>query len=130
MKQILPYFWFLIFTQSIVCMPFDMPDIEIDEPGDLENNVEYGDRFEGDMELTDEQLAAIFGDRNVMVGENYRWPNNKVPYVLSENHTTEQIDLILHAMREIENVSCVRFQKRGDETDYVQFEVCYFRIFL
>lgn len=109
-------------------MPFDMPNIEIDEPGDLENDVEYGDRFEGDMDLTDEQLAAIFGDRNVIVGEKYKWPNNKVPYILSENHTTEQIDFILHAMQEIENVSCVRFQKRSDETDYVQFEVCYFRI--
>lgn len=111
-------------------MPSDMPDIEIDEPGDLETDVEYGDRFEGDMELTDEQLASILGEENAITGDNYRWPNKKVSYVLSENHTTEQIDLILQAMRKIENVSCVRFQKRSDETDYVQFEVCYFRFFL
>lgn len=126
MKQILPYFWFFVFTQNIVCMPV----VEIDDVGDLETDVEYGDRFEGDMELNDEQLAAILGDRNVLVGENYRWPNNTIPYVMSENHTSEQINSILLAMREIEDVACVRFQRRRNQTDYVQFEVCYFRIFL
>lgn len=50
-------------------MPFETSDKEIDELGDLEPEVEYGDRFEGDMDLSDEQLAAIFGDRNVIVGE-------------------------------------------------------------
>lgn len=101
----------------------------IDEHIAHATDFEDGEKFEGDMDSTDEQLAAIFGDRNAIVGVN-RWLNNTVPYVLSENHTREQIDHILYAMQKIENVSCVRFQKRSNETDYVQFEVCYFRIFL
>lgn len=50
------------------------------------------------MDLSDEQFVTIFGERSVIFGENCRWANNKVPYILSENHTTEQIDFILHAM--------------------------------
>lgn len=36
-------------------MPFDMTGQEIDEPEDLESDVEEGDRFEGDIDITDEQ---------------------------------------------------------------------------
>lgn len=41
-------------------MPFDMPDTEIDEPGDLKIDVEYVDRFEVDMELTDRTTCIDF----------------------------------------------------------------------
>lgn len=134
---------FIIFTQAVVSFPngndsgeikyggisVDNGEPDIEEPEDWENEMEYGELFEGDMNLTDDQLAAILGERNVMAEEYYRWPNKTVPYALSEKHTEEQREFIVKAMKEIENHTCVTFKERSNEKDYVQFQVCYFSPF-
>lgn len=85
--------------------------------------MEYGELFEGDMDLNDDQVNAIFGYRNALIQENYRWPNATVLYMLSNEHSHAENKMILDAMRTIESVSCIRFRKRINETDYVQFKV-------
>lgn len=131
---------FIFFTQAIVALPIDLVDVktemigndsdhQIEELADVENEIEYGELFEGDMDLTDDQLAAIIGERNVINGDNYRWPNNTVPYVLSEKHTKEQHEFIVKAMKEIESHTCITFKERSNENDYLQFEVGYFCLF-
>lgn len=102
---------------------------QVEPPDEEPGEYEQGDFFEGDMDLDEEQLALIFGDRNVLIEEKYRWPNETVPYKLSLNHSVAQHAKILEAMKKIEEVSCVRFIQQTNETDYVQFQVGYFRFF-
>jgi len=97
-------------------------EIEAPEDYDWEESGEYGDFFEGDMDLNEDQLAVIFGDRNAISNETYRWPNAIVPFRFSELHSDEQNAYILEAFRQIENVSCVKFRPWTNETDYVQIE--------
>lgn len=78
------------------------------------------------MDLTEDQLGEILGNRNVLKGHNYRWINKTVPYVLSKNHTKRQNRRILKAMATIEQISCIKFVPRSDEADYVQFQVSFF----
>lgn len=85
----------------------------------LMRKYEYGDYFEGDMELDDDQLAAIPGMRNILKKHKYRWPHAIVPFVLSKDYTAEEKENILQALEEIEQVSCVKFLSRSNETDYV-----------
>lgn len=92
--------------------------------GSNEIDAEYGNHFEGDMILNEQQIGALNNDRrNGLVDINYRWPNNTVPYQLSQNHTTAQNAHILRALNMIESVSCIRFQPRINETMFVQLRV-------
>lgn len=76
------------------------------------------------MILTDEQKDALFGrTRNGMIQIGFRWPNKTVPYELSSNHTQEQRDYIELALATMESVSCLKFVRRTDETDYVEVKV-------
>lgn len=119
---------FSIFVLFLWCV-LSIPIVEIEWIDEPDGEYEYGDFFEGDMDLSDEQLAEIYGDRNALIGANFRWPNATVPYKLSANHSLKQKEWILGAMAKIQNVSCVRFRQRINETDYVEFKVCYFRFF-
>lgn len=81
------------------------------------------------MELSEEQIDVVFGNRNALIDEDYRWPNAIVSYELSKNHSAGQNERILKAMKTIESVSCVKFRPRTNETDYVQFKVYVHEIF-
>lgn len=96
-----------------------------------EVDAEYGDHFEGDMILNEQQIDALNNNkrRNGLVDMYYRWPNNIVPYQLSPNHTTAQNAHILRALNMIESVSCVRFQPRINETEFVQLGVRFLNFF-
>lgn len=129
MFKILWFFWILVFcVWCTVSAPIDN-NYEIEWIGDYETDVEDGQYFEGDMILTDDQEAAIFGDRNAMLDRKYRWPNATIPYNLSDHHSDEQNKIIVKAMKQIEKVSCIRFRERTNESDYVQFEVCIYDLF-
>lgn len=85
---------------------------------------EYGDYFEGDMMLSEEQLEAIFSPaRNGLISTKYRWPKKTVPYQLSMDHTKEQRDYIELALKTIESVSCVKFVRRTNQWNYVDVTV-------
>lgn len=111
---------FFIFFVFFVCGTADNI-YEVEWLG-MVDDLEYGSKFEGDMDLNDDQLAEIFHFRNAKIEENYRWPNAVVPYKFSLNHTAEKNAWIVRAMGEIEKFSCVRFVQRTNETDYVQIE--------
>lgn len=85
---------------------------------------EYGNHFEGDMILNEQQMNALNNERrNGMIDINYRWPNKTVPYQLNPNHTTAQNAHILRALNMIESVSCIRFKPRIDETVFIELKV-------
>lgn len=85
---------------------------------------EYGDFFDGDMILDDEQMEDLFSPaRNGLVSTKYRWPNKTLIYQMSEQHTKEQRDYIEKALKTLESVSCVKFVKRTNEQNYVEITV-------
>lgn len=85
---------------------------------------EYGDYFQGDMILDDEQMEELFSPaRNGLVDTKYRWPNKTLIYQLSDEHTKEQSDFIEAALKVVESVSCVKFKRRTDEQQYVEITV-------
>lgn len=98
---------------------------EVEWIGEFDENMEYGNYFEGDMDLSDEQLDEILRGRNTLIDEDFRWPNATVPYQFSAHHSAELKEKIRNAMDTIENVSCVQFVPRSNQSDYVQFSVCY-----
>lgn len=50
---------------------------------------ELAGKFEGDMDLTPEQMTAITrpNQRNGLINVTKRWPNNYVNYVISGNYS-------------------------------------------
>lgn len=86
---------------------------------------EYGNYFEGDMIITEEQKEALFArTRNGLIATKYRWANKTVPYRLTSDHTQEQRNYIEKALRTLESVSCLTFVQHTNEKDYVQLQVC------
>lgn len=87
---------------------------------------EYGDYFQGDMMLREEQFNIISAKtslRNGLLAATYRWPNKTVPYKLNTQHTDQQNSLFEFALKGIESESCVNFVRRTNETDYVEITV-------
>lgn len=58
----------------------------------------------------------------------YRWPNNTVVYNM-DTPPFEQSDkdLVEHSLKQIEEVTCVKFVKRTDEDYFVNLTVITFR---
>lgn len=76
------------------------------------------------MVLTTDQERMLNGlDRTGLIDTSYRWPNNTVPYVLSDIFSQAQKDYIELGLRELERVSCVVFVPRTDEETFVSVEV-------
>lgn len=89
-----------------------------------EDFAEYGNHFEGDMILNEDQLEAILSsNRNGLIETKYRWPNNTIPYQLSSNHTEAQQNYIELGLRTIEAISCVKFVRRTNEENFVNITV-------
>lgn len=84
---------------------------------------EQGDKFEGDMILTEEQMRVI-NDVNGVMDPKYLWPDKRFVYELDRNITNNQTLIIKEAMDKIEEVSCVSFVERTTEEDYVAITVC------
>lgn len=85
---------------------------------------EYGNHYQGDMILNEEQSRSIsIQTRNGVIETKYRWPNKTVPYQLSSNHTKAQQDFIELGLRTLETVSCVKFVRRTTERNFVNMTV-------
>lgn len=90
---------------------------------------EYGDFFEGDMILDEEQMEDLFSPaRNGIISTKYRWPHRTVPYRLSHKHTKEQRKYIELALSEIEKVSCLKFIRQTNEKHYIAITVSSHRL--
>lgn len=129
MKENLWYFAiFFVFMRDAVSQL--IVSEEILKPDEiLHSKYEYGNLFEGDMDLYDEKLAEISDERNVQREHKYKWPNAIVPYVFPGNYSLNQEQMVLEAMKTIEVVSCASFKPRSNGTDHVQFEVSFSRFF-
>lgn len=80
------------------------------------------------MILSAKQQRLLKGmDRTGLIDANMRWPNNVVPYVLSDIFSDEQKNHIEAGLRELERISCLTFVPRTDEVNYVRVNV---RIFV
>ncbi|XP_071747236.1 zinc metalloproteinase nas-4-like [Lepeophtheirus salmonis] len=55
--------------------------------------------------------------RNLIAGEN--WPNNEVPYEISSEYSSSDVDVIKSAMKEIESKTCVKWVPRSGQKNYV-----------
>ncbi|OQV20051.1 putative High choriolytic enzyme 1 [Hypsibius exemplaris] len=59
--------------------------------------------------------------RNADNNPNRRWPNNTVPYIISNAFTSNHKTIIERSHREIENGTCIRFKSRTIERDYIEY---------
>lgn len=64
------------------------------------NPEELGSIFEGDM------IMKI--PKTGLINKNYRWPNNIVPYIFSEELTEEYAKKIEDVMKEFQRKTCLR----------------------
>lgn len=88
---------------------------------------EYGDQYEGDMVLNQEQMEIISTpERNGLILVKYRWPNKTVAYQLNANHTQQQRDFIEISLKTLESVSCLKFVRRTNEEEFVNLTVSFF----
>lgn len=113
--------------RGIVSQPVDthsQKDVECFELAVEPGKYEYGDYFEGDMILTEEQMEDLYSPaRNGLISTKYRWPNKTLPYRLTHEHTKEQRDYIELALRKIESVSCVKFIRQTNQNEYIEITV-------
>ncbi|XP_070501159.1 low choriolytic enzyme-like [Chironomus tepperi] len=94
---------------------------------------QYGDLFQGDIELLPEQIQILnstgeegeLADRTGLISAVYRWPKNRdgkviVPYVISSSdYNSYERKLIKFAMEYIQKYTCIRFIPRVDQYDYI-----------
>lgn len=93
----------------------------------LQSVEELGGQYQGDMVLTAEQTHNLNSPADVgrtgLIDTNYRWPDNTVPYELSDVFDAAQVAHIERGLREIEQATCLRFVRRTTEADYINVTV-------
>ncbi|XP_059351875.1 zinc metalloproteinase nas-8-like isoform X2 [Daphnia carinata] len=75
----------------------------------------------------DKQDPELFGGDIVPTGRKHgvltsreRWPNAKIPYVISSSYTPRQREIIASAINAYHNNTCIRFIRRTTEKNYVR----------
>jgi len=74
--------------------------------------------FEGDIILSDDQKAAK-GQRMALRRESARWPDAKVPYIITGKYSLEERAILAKGMNEFHENSCIEFIPRTTEDDYI-----------
>uniref|UniRef100_A0A1L8EGY5 Metalloendopeptidase n=1 Tax=Haematobia irritans TaxID=7368 RepID=A0A1L8EGY5_HAEIR len=106
--KIAKYLILVIFIVNGLAAPLDSWN-EQEEDHEL-----IGGFFQGDMEVE--------FTRNGEIAESKRWPNGKVHFKIDEVFDAEHVNHILHGLRLIEEVSCIRFiPAPADMTAYLHF---------
>ncbi|KAH8413555.1 hypothetical protein KR009_012275 [Drosophila setifemur] len=102
--------WFSLFLLGCLCSGgYSAPYKTQYEETDPELTAGY---FQGDMEIE--------FNRNGQLDETRRWPNATVPYKISDEFDTSQVEYIKLGMQFIELSSCIRFVPAGeDEENYL-----------
>ncbi|KRX21719.1 Hepatocyte growth factor-regulated tyrosine kinase substrate [Trichinella nelsoni] len=80
------------------------------------------DKFQGDIvgkAVMRRRLKTRGVSRNGVRMTKDKWPNNEVPYVLSDYYTTKERAIIARAMKAYHDRTCVRFVPRTFEPDYL-----------
>jgi len=73
------------------------------------------DLYDGDMAGIDGPFDA---ERNVISGQQYRWPNARIPYVIDASLSNGR-NAIQNAFNHYASYTCVRFVPRTNERDYI-----------
>ncbi|GBN50186.1 hypothetical protein AVEN_199537-1 [Araneus ventricosus] len=94
-------------------LPFEHDEIDI-----WQQALENVDLFGGDMLIPHDISLG-----NAIANEDYRWPGYPggatIPYVIDKS-LNDQKELIEKAMKHYHDNTCVRFQERKDEKEYVK----------
>lgn len=112
---------------AIACgRPTDENGSEKGKLNSTEENGEYGNHFEGDIILSQEQINALkYAPRNGLIDPSTRWPEATVVYEIGRD-LKRKSHLIKDAMKTISSVSCIKFKERTNERAYVHFNVSLF----
>ncbi|CAG7731719.1 unnamed protein product [Allacma fusca] len=54
-----------------------------------------------------------------LIGDQYRWPNRELIYVIDNAFDAGERGIVEAAMNEISSKTCIRFRQRSNENDYV-----------
>lgn len=82
-----------------------------------QNPEEVGPYLEGDM-LIPEILA-----KNGIIGNAYRWPGGRIPYVIDDGFNQRSKDLIYKAFDAYHKNTCIRFvRKKPSDYNYISIE--------
>jgi len=79
-------------------------------------NEEAGPHFEGDIVGG---IPEDFYNRQGIIGDKYRWPNNTLVYSIDDAFTDEQKGYIKEAHRQITNATdgCIQFREKTDDDE-------------
>ncbi|CAG7725913.1 unnamed protein product, partial [Allacma fusca] len=94
----------------------------------FKNMEEMANMFEGDIILSEDQMKEINYATTArvalsgIVGEKYRWEDRVVHYDISSDYSFDEREIIEGAMEEIADKTCVRFEERDSEDDYLKIE--------
>jgi len=81
-------------------------------------------KFEGDIALTAEQERRIrfnSTERNAILDVDLKWPNGRVPYQFNNQHSRVEQNVILGAIAQYSDNTCIEFVERNGEEDYIEF---------
>jgi len=84
--------------------------------------ISWAGEFEGDIKLTQSQLRQLndsSSERNGIIGDKYRWPDAKIPYVMTGEFSSDEISSLEKAFADYASNTCLRMVKRTTEEDYV-----------
>lgn len=101
---------------------YGLPDLEfgkkLDELDVTQTNPEeIGPYLEGDM------LIPGPVPKNGIVGNAYRWPNGRIPYVIAPTFSARGRELIFDAFDAYHETTCIRFEpKTAADRDYISIE--------
>ena len=99
-----------------------LPFVLLSDARPVALDIEYGEKFEGDIEITPEKISALYGTgyasrRGILlVG---RWINGVVYYRFHPGVKTANRERIVNAMDAISAVSCVQFVYRTTQIAYI-----------
>ncbi|KAG5673252.1 hypothetical protein PVAND_003315 [Polypedilum vanderplanki] len=110
--------WFYIFS-----LLYAAP---IEEKGE-EISSEYGNFFHGDIMLTPEQERELSNEgrdgRSGILYASNRWPKIGnlvyVPYVINSEYSLSDVQKIVKAINEFNDLTCIRFVLRDNQADYI-----------
>ncbi|XP_078373959.1 meprin A subunit beta-like [Oculina patagonica] len=118
------YFAFFIFALFMIPRStFQFPEEGNEEETLHEGDIKLSLNQELALELFGDPTAPVLGARGITKDQNLLWDKLVVPYNISreldENPTAKSV--ILSAMVEWEQSSCLKFVRRTTEKDYIEF---------
>jgi len=84
--------------------------------------ISWAGEYQGDIKLTESQRRQLndsSSERNGLLDETSRWPDNKIPYVITGTFSSKDIKKIEKAFASYASKTCLRIVKRTTEKDYV-----------